>query len=352
MKKNPTVATLSAMLMFSLLFSPAQALANGSGNIPEKTRLRIVPEPNVTKPIGTIESIGKIKINGQFLPGGKGPFWGGELIQLPAGINAQVRIGSLGQVSLDGGAEVKISVRKHQAEIHSQQTLLVDLTSGSVTIKLEAGIPAYLSARGTLFAASAGSRLRFGVREERAFADALSGSVMDAGNWAATPPPPVMMAAANAVRRNAQAAQRRYLITPVQAMYDVKARSTRQVQVRVTDENNNDVPNLPIIFSLSGNVGALSATSAVTNSAGVASVNFTAGSQATQGAITATVQGTQFATTMQIAVLKFVPGFFSPQNAIPIFSSVGVATAIGVTEIITKEDPLKIKAAGGPITRP
>ena len=351
MKKNPTVVILNLVLTISSLLLPVTALA-GEWNIPVKTRPRIVAEPNVIKPIGTIESIGKIKINGQTVPGGKGLIWGGELIQLPSGFNARVTIGSFGQVSLDGGAETKISVHKFQAETHSRQTLLVEMTNGSVTINLESGMPAYLSACGTLFVASPGSKLRFGVREKRAFADALSGSVTEVGNWAVTPPPPVMMAAANATRRNAQAAQHRYLITPVQAMYDVKARSTRQVQVRVEDENRKPVPGLPIIFSLSGNVGALSSTSAVTNSAGVATVNLTAASQATQGSLTATVQGTQFATTIQIAVLKFVPGFWSPQNAVPIFSSLGVATAIGVTQVVTKEEPLKIKAVGGPIIKP
>lgn len=352
MKKNPTFVILNLVLTISSLLLHVTALAGG-GNIPVKTRPRIIAEPNVIKPIGTIESIGKIKINGQTVPGGKGLIWGGELIQLPLGFNARATIGSFGRVSLDGGAEAKISVHKFQAETHSRQTLLVDMTNGSVTIQLESGTPAYLSACGTLFVASPGSKLRFGVREERAFAETLSGRVIEVGNWGLTPPPPVMMAAANTIRRNAQAQQHRYLITPVQAMYDVKARSTRQVQVRVTDEDNKKVPGLPIIFSLGGGIGTLSSTSVVTDANGLASVNFTAASQAGRGAITASVQSApQFSTTMQIAVLKFVPGFWSPQNAVPIFSSLGVATAIGVTEAVTKEEPLKVKAVGSPIIRP
>jgi len=229
---------------------------------------------------------------------------------------------------------------------------LIDLTNGSVNLTLDPRTSAYLSARGASYTAQPGATLRFGVREDRAFAEALSGVVTEFGNWSITPPAPVMLAAARFTRLKAQAAQRRYLITPTQAMFDVKARSTRQVQVRVTDENDRTVEGVPIIFSLGGNIGVLASTTAVTNSQGLASVQFTAGAQPTQGSITAQAQGTQFTTTMQVAVIKAVPGFWAPQNAIPVMSAVGAATAIGVVEAVNKEEPLKVKAVGGPTIKP
>src|SRR5262245_26662009 len=314
--------------------------------------LKPVAASGFIKPIGAVESIGAIKINGKTAPDGKGLIWGGDLIQLPQGFNAQVVIGSFGQITLQGGAEVKFSTRNHQSETHSTQTLLVELTDGSVTLKLDPRTSAYLSARGAFFTALPGASLRFGVREDRAFAEALSGVVTEFGSWAVTPPPPVMLAAASFVRLKAQDAQRRYLITPMQAMYDVKARSTRQVQVRVEDDDKKRVPNLPIIFSLGGNIGSLSSTTALTNSQGIATVQFTAAAQPMRGSITAQVQGTQFSTTMQIAVLKAVPGFWAPQNAIPVFSALGTAAAIGAVEVINKEEPLKVKAVGAPTIKP
>src|SRR5262249_2398563 len=163
---------------------------------------------------------------------------------------------------------------------------------------------------------------------------------------------PVMLAAASFVRLKAQDAQRRYLITPMQAMYDVKARNTRQVQVRVEDDDKKRVPNLPIIFSLGGNNGSLRPTTALTNSQGIATVQFPAAAQPMRGSITAQVQGMQFSTTMQIAVLKAVPGFWAPQNAIPVFSALGTAAAIGAVEVINKEEPLKVKAVGAPTIKP
>src|SRR5262249_28280855 len=191
--------------------------------------LKPVAASGVIKPIGTVKSIGAIKINGKTAPDGKGLIWGGELIQLPHGFNAHVVIGSYGQITLQGGAEVKFSTRNHQSETHSTQTLLVDLKGGSVTLKLDPRTSAYLSARGAFCPLWPGACLRFGLREPRAFADALSGVVTEFGTGEITPPPPVMLAAAGFVRLKAQDAQRRYLITPMQAMYDVKARSTRQV---------------------------------------------------------------------------------------------------------------------------
>lgn len=344
----------------------AEALA---GTVMEIGNWRIVPPPALTSgrarfslkpvaasrvimPIGTVESIGAIKINGKTAPEGQGHIWEGELIQLPHAFNARVVIGSFGQVTLQGGTEVKFSTRNHQNETHSTRTLLIDLTNGGGALTLDPRTSACLSARGAIYTALPGATLRFGVREDRAFAEALSGVVTEFGSWSITPPPPVMLSAARFTRLKAQAAQRRYLITPTQAMFDVKARSTRQVQVRVTDEDNKPVEALPIIFSLGGNIGVLTSSTAVTNSQGLASVQFTAASQPTQGSITAQVQGTQFTTTMQVAVLKAVPGFWAPQNVIPAMSVLGTAAVLGVVEGITKEDPLKVKAVGSPTIKP
>ncbi|MBL8171919.1 MAG: hypothetical protein JNJ50_27410, partial [Acidobacteria bacterium] len=85
---------------------------------------------------------------------------------------------------------------------------------------------------------------------------------------------------------------------------------------------------------------------------GIARVTFVAGAEVAVGAITATVEGTTASWVGQISLMKFVSGFWTPQNAIPVFATVAAAAAIGVTKVVTKDDSLPIKAKGGPVIKP
>ncbi len=84
-----------------------------------------------------------------------------------------------------------------------------------------------------------------------------------------------------------QATPRKYIIKPMNLGIntEIRARSTRNLQVQVTDENDRPVPDAPVLFLLGGNgSGSASAGSvagqtslrAVTNAQGFASVEFTA----------------------------------------------------------------------------
>jgi uncharacterized protein YkwD len=99
--------------------------------------------------------------------------------------------------------------------------------------------------------------------------------------------------------RPQQIAPRKYIIKPLNlgTNTEIRARSTRQLQVQVTDENDRPVPDVPLLFLLagiasgSGNIGTLAGIAGssaaqtvvgqtslrvVTNSYGLANVNFTA----------------------------------------------------------------------------
>jgi thiol-disulfide isomerase/thioredoxin len=97
------------------------------------------------------------------------------------------------------------------------------------------------------------------------------------------------LAAAVPLRAQQPAPGRRYLVKPldVGSAVDVRARSSRSLQVRVTDEHDRPVPDLPVLFSLAlagGHGGAPAGALAggltqlaVTNAQGVATAAFQAG---------------------------------------------------------------------------
>jgi uncharacterized protein YkwD len=99
-------------------------------------------------------------------------------------------------------------------------------------------------------------------------------------------------------------APRKYLIKPLNlgTNTEIRARATRNLQVRVTDENDRPVPDVPILFFLSnsgvggvngaGTLAAQVGLRATTNSEGVAEINVTASNPGTSTKIKAQVEGT------------------------------------------------------------
>lgn len=85
-----------------------------------------------------------------------------------------------------------------------------------------------------------------------------------------------------------QTAPQKYIIKPLNlgTNTEIRARSTRNLQVRVTDENDRPVPDAPVLFLLSsggaggGSTGSFAGQTslrAMTNSEGIAQVDYTAG---------------------------------------------------------------------------
>ncbi len=101
-----------------------------------------------------------------------------------------------------------------------------------------------------------------------------------------------------------QGAPRKYLIKPLNlgTNTEIRARATRNLQVRVTDENDRPVPDAPVLFFLggggsgSGGAGTLAGQVSfrvTTNAQGVAEINFTANEAAGSSTkIKAQVEGT------------------------------------------------------------
>jgi hypothetical protein len=351
------------IVSFSLILALLNGLLARPARAEGETRERFAMRSNllfeVTRPIGTFESMGVVKINGRMTPG-RGLIWRDDLVEAGAQTGARVSLAQMGQATLAAGARVRFATQFIADDLRPRPMLIVSLDEGSVSIRLQQGIAAHLKLRHTAFIASPGSEFRFSLREGRPVVEVSAGTVESVGHWLLQVPPPILMAATRARRvmmeAQAQAAPRRYILKPVggingSAVFDVRARSTRQIQVQVTDENDRPVPDVPIIFALANRVGNFSSTTASTNQNGIASIDFAAGQQAATTSFTATVQGTNFTLNGTI-VVRFVPTFWTWQNAGPVFATAAAAAAVPAVIFATREDTRRIEAVGRPVISP
>ena len=85
---------------------------------------------------------------------------------------------------------------------------------------------------------------------------------------------------------------------------------------------------------------------------GIATTEFNAGPEAAAGAISATVEGTNFSWVGQINLIKVTPGFWAPQNMVPVMVTAATAVTIGIVKAATKDDPVPIQPTGSTIIKP
>jgi hypothetical protein len=327
---------------------------------PQPLRLNLVAS---VKPIGSVESLSAFTLDSRLSHSGS-LLWGNELIQAPAGMSARASLERIGDVTLNRGSQARLTATTVNGQPQNR-VLAASLLDGGMVVKLLPGVSACVKASGSTFVAARGSRFRVMIVEGRALIDSASGDVLNLGDWHLAVPSSFPELTRPPGQVGAQAAQRQYLIRPVGLSSNlvVKARSTRQIQVRVTDENDRPIPDVPVIFLLSSSggksIGALGSAAAAstnakvfTDASGIATVDYRAGDEATTGTISATVEGTNATWVGQISLLKVVPGFWAPQNAIPIIATAAAGVAIGVTKAVTKDEPLPVRASGPSVIRP
>jgi hypothetical protein len=291
-------------------------------------------------PIGSVESLESIQINGSSI-GQQSLLWNGDLVRSAAGASTQVLLSSIGKITLRGGAAVKLTTNA------ATQTLQAQLLNGELQVALNAESSATLEIAGATFVTTKGAQFRAGLRDGHPVAQASAGRVVTLGNFG------LLAAEALAAAQQQQTAPRKYLIKPLNlgTNTEIRARSTRNLQVQVTDENDRPVPDAPVLFLLggggAGSGGAGGAGSfagqtslrATTNTQGIANVNFTAGD--TIGSSTrleVRVEGSEAVWTGTLSVVRAAAGFWSPQNAVPIFSVIGAAVGVGIYKATTRPD--------------
>ncbi len=330
-KKQYLIHLLLAVLVLVPLASVVQAN-------PEKTKaIFTLPKSSLAAPIGTIESLSAITVNGR-LKRQQELLWNGDVVQSAASNSARVVLASIGTITLRGGAVVKINSDVQKG------VLTASVFEGEVNISLKSNATAKITIGEEAFVAANGANFRAGWREEQAVIDAPQSDVLALGKWNAKLPLSVVAAAAE----TQQAAPRKYLIKPMNlgTNTEIRARSTRNIQVRVTDENDRPVPDVPVLFLLNGggagagNVGSFAGqTSAqvTTNAQGVAQVNFNASNLSGNPVnITASVPGTNAVLELAFQIVSAPAGFWAPHNAVPIFAVVGAAVGIGIYKAMNR----------------
>lgn len=174
---KPLTITLCLILASAPILTTQSAFA-GNGAISP-----LNAEPKIT-PIGKVESAGRIMINGR-VASGKEAIWDGELLQIPADSNADVSLENIGQVTLKGGAVVRLAtVLAKSKDRINRRALSASVVNGEVDVKLNDEAMAFVQAGRSAYLTKAGADFHVSVRDDVAKLNALNGAVMEMGSWA------------------------------------------------------------------------------------------------------------------------------------------------------------------------
>ncbi len=276
-------------------------------------------------PIGTINlnSVnGAVAIDGR-LAQGEAPIWGGELIKVAADRTVRVALDSLGQVTLARGALIRFASARASSEDTSYDVLVASLVAGSADVKLNPGAGAYVEAGRSALTASRGASFSVSMEEGAASLTTVAGvvSVQDQ-----PPPQDVNIRLVDDLGRPVSSG----------SQFSVRARSTRQIQVQVTDKNDKPLPDLPVLFTL-GNpclgslgLGAIAGLTMVqkTDKRGIAAVPLVAGAAKCAASIVAKVEGTNASVTIQTNVQSSAR-FWNTQNT-ALVAAGAAAAGVGI----------------------
>jgi hypothetical protein len=344
--KQSKWTTLFLCLVLNVTATPPAFAEGKTGELPKAARPRSVTS---LRPIGIVESMGALTIDGR-LAKGQELLWGSELIQAPDNATARLFLNAVGQASLNPSSVVRVTtVTSTDSNKIAHPTLIATLVKGSLTVQLQTGAVAYLTSGQSSFIASENAQFTIEQRTDSLAANASRGTIADLGRWQITIPPPVLLAAEKMIRMQEQTKVRKYLIKPYNFSLgtEVRARASRQIQVRVTDENDRPVPDVPVVFALTGtapeNIGSLQAAglkgvsvSANTNAQGIATVTFTANTTIGSVPLSASVPGATAAVSSTIYVSAGAV-FWTMATALPVIATAAAATVAGVT-VAAKQD--------------
>ena len=335
-------SAVGMFLIAALVISSLPGLASAGNGPDQPIKLHAVAFPG---PIGSVEALGPISIDGRQAGGGKF-LWGGELIEAPAGTIAPVSLDAVGRVTLAAGTAVRLSSIPSSDDQSGKRLLIARLLRGNIAVDLSQEAGAYVEAPGASFSALRGANFRVSVEEGRAVLHTVSGTIETA----------------------VQASRPNYKIRPVDQLgrpvdlgrtLSVRARSTRNFQIQVTDENDKPIPDLPILFSLSDpclgslGVGAGAGTNFKKNTdrKGIAAVPFIIGAAKCLGSLSAKVEGTSTEFVQQVQV-EPKEGFWNTRNSLVVALIAGAATAGIVLAATSGGDNEPIRPVPPPVVKP
>jgi hypothetical protein len=286
-------------------------------------------------PIGTVESLREIAINGRTLSG-RQMIWGNELLRAPVNTTAQVIVDDVSQITLKQDTIVRLATSRAMLNDDKSHPLLIaSLTSGEITVKLDKNASAYVETAGSLVTASTGANFRVATREGKVIVDSASGNVEVSS-----------ITSQNAAAKMKYGELRTasvggFTFVELPPRLDVQARETRNIQTRVTDENDKPIPDIPVIFAVSGKgvglfPGGSTTFTATTDIQGVANAPFTAGPSPTTGTIDTTADGGRVAQRIEVRV-KSKP---LARNLLISGAAIGLLTGIIITRDPGSTPPL------------
>jgi hypothetical protein len=327
-------SALALLLVFILVIGIAPKPAFADGDSPDTERAIRLYASARFGPIGSISDASfdkqSVVINGRAVYGEQ-MIWGGEFIQSRAGQSVRVSFDSIGEVTLADNAMVRFGKSHGSPDDTGRNVLVASLMNGSLSVKLDRDAGAHIEAAGLKFTASPSARFRINVKEGQATLARTTGTVV-------VEQPTV---------------QQKYTLRPPAGQgstLSVSARSTRQIQIQVTDENDRPVPDLPILFSLgdpclgSIGIGAAAGTlfTSKTDNRGIAAVPWITGAAKCAGTIVAKVEGTENSFTYR-AQVSSSSGFWNARN-ITIISAIvaaGIVTGVVVANSGDEQEPIR-----------
>lgn len=254
---------------------------------------------------------------------GETSIWGGELIRVTNDRKVRVAFDALGEVTLARGASVRFGTARGTHNDAGYDVLVASLEQGSLDVTLNREAGAYIEAAGSTFTAEPGASFAVSVRNSHASLVRLVGAVSVQDQPV---PQDVKIRIVDELGRPVASG----------SQLSVRARSTRQVQVQVTDKNDNPLPDLPVLFSLGnpclGSLGLGVAAAASfrqkTDRRGIAAVPFLAGAAKCAASILIKVEGTNASVSIQTNVVQN-RGFLNTQNTLIIVGAVAAGIVIG-----------------------
>jgi hypothetical protein len=323
-------------LVAALMPLPARASSKPSdkdafGGLLSAARFEPIGRIKTTSPSGTVAVDGR-------LAQGDDAIWGGELISVMGSRRVEVEVDSIGEVTLDRHSAVRLATDS------THGVLVAKLAAGSVSINLAPGARAYVEAGASAFSASLGASFRVSLGATHPELATFAGEVRVQDP---TPPQEVNIRIVDELGRPVSSG----------SQLSVRARSTRQIQVQVTDKNDNPLPDLPVLFSLGdpclGSLGLGVAAGSTfrqkTDKRGIAAVPLVAGAARCAASIIAKVEGTNASVSIQTNVVQG-RGFWSTQNTVLVIAAaaaagIGIGFAVansGSREPITPVPPPKV----------
>ena len=308
--------------------------------------------------IGQAESLRAMTINGH-LTGTKAEVRNGDTWQASTEAGLRITLNESGHLSLTPGSAAKVAAGiAGRSEDAARRVLIASLISGEMQLKLRPHTFTLIQSGGLWFTVFGENSVRVTERPGHTVIEAAAPGV---SNWSVTTAADIIQAVSQAAQSAGQLPHR-YFVRPVGLTDNiiVRQRGTRMVQVQVTDENDRKVPDLPVLFTLSrfggnhlGTLNGVSTITAQTNAEGVASVPFKANNTLGAQNITATVEGANSTTWVgTISVIRFVPGFWAPQNALPMLGAAATIGVIAPIAVSKQADKTAVKAGGPPAIRP